>query len=377
MAATAKAAEPAEVVDEKRGGAPAAIQRFADDDLVPRMMIPVAEAKRRLHELQEFVREVMQDGVHYGPPFPGSDKSVLYKAGGELLMEVYGYAVDVAVTDKIEQWTAAEGGPFFHYQVEARIYSKRTGNFVGRGIGSCNSRENRYRWRTGQRVCPACGSEAIIKGKAEYGGGWLCYKAKGGCGAKFADNATEITDQQVGKVPNDDVESLVNTVLKIAKKRAYLDGAITVTQSSGIFMIEDDSPEGDDEGHGGGSAGTQQRRPAASKGRTQQRPAAAANGGAKKKEPQPTEARPNKILIRGKTYYTAGINAESLLQAWDLARRADQEIGENASKDALREVIGVDTSLDLNQEMAVRYLAHLRDMLGEGDANDEPADPEY
>jgi hypothetical protein len=34
-------------------------------------------------------------------------------------------------------------------------------------------------------LCPVCGKYAIIKGKEEYGGGWLCYKAKGGCGAKF------------------------------------------------------------------------------------------------------------------------------------------------------------------------------------------------
>jgi len=35
--------------------------------------------------------------------------------------------------------------------------------------------------------CPACGAQAVIKGKAEYGGGWLCWKKRGGCGEKFAD----------------------------------------------------------------------------------------------------------------------------------------------------------------------------------------------
>jgi len=34
--------------------------------------------------------------------------------------------------------------------------------------------------------CPTCHKEnTIIKGKPEYGGGWLCYSKKGGCGAKF------------------------------------------------------------------------------------------------------------------------------------------------------------------------------------------------
>lgn len=36
-------------------------------------------------------------------------------------------------------------------------------------------------------VCPECKkTDAVIKGKAEYGGGYLCFKKKGGCGAKWA-----------------------------------------------------------------------------------------------------------------------------------------------------------------------------------------------
>jgi hypothetical protein len=39
--------------------------------------------------------------------------------------------------------------------------------------------------RTGA-ACPECGVVgAIIKGKEQYGGGWLCYAKKGGCGAKW------------------------------------------------------------------------------------------------------------------------------------------------------------------------------------------------
>lgn len=33
------------------------------------------------------------------------------------------------------------------------------------------------------KACPECGkSNAVIKGKEEYGGGWVCFKKKGGCG---------------------------------------------------------------------------------------------------------------------------------------------------------------------------------------------------
>ncbi|KKM17042.1 hypothetical protein LCGC14_1679670, partial [marine sediment metagenome] len=38
---------------------------------------------------------------------------------------------------------------------------------------------------TGRLVCPECGQPTIIKGKEEWGGGWVCWKKEGGCGAKF------------------------------------------------------------------------------------------------------------------------------------------------------------------------------------------------
>lgn len=40
--------------------------------------------------------------------------------------------------------------------------------------------------RAPMQTCPACGAEAVIAGKPEYGGGFICWKNRGGCGAKFA-----------------------------------------------------------------------------------------------------------------------------------------------------------------------------------------------
>lgn len=40
--------------------------------------------------------------------------------------------------------------------------------------------------------CPECGkSKAVIKGKEEYGGGWLCFKKKGGCGYAWQTDAPD------------------------------------------------------------------------------------------------------------------------------------------------------------------------------------------
>jgi predicted P-loop ATPase len=49
--------------------------------------------------------------------------------------------------------------------------------------------------------CPKCGTASIIKGKAEFGGGWVCFKKRGGCGAKFEDGDTSILAQSESAPP--------------------------------------------------------------------------------------------------------------------------------------------------------------------------------
>jgi len=149
------------------------------DDLVPTMVSDVRGAKARLQELQSFVREVMQEGEDFGV-IPGTTKPVLLKPGAEKLCEIYGLTQRVEVVTRIEDWER----PFFHYEIRCDLVSKRSGLVVGSGLGSCNSREARYRWRDAQRICPHCEKPAIIKGREEYGGGGVCFAKRGGGGQR-------------------------------------------------------------------------------------------------------------------------------------------------------------------------------------------------
>jgi len=90
-------------------------------------------------------------------------------------------------------------------------------------------------------VCPSCTKPTIIKGKEEFGGGWICFAKKGGCGQKFPAGAVEIEGQQTGRVQNPDVADTINTVLKMAKKRAHVDAAIALARCSDMFTqdVED------------------------------------------------------------------------------------------------------------------------------------------
>lgn len=197
-----------------------------------------AEARQQLREVESVVADIMKEGEHYGV-IPGTGtKKTLFQPGAQLLANVYQYAdQDVEFVDKVEQWAtpiSESSFPLFAYTIRIPFFD-RSGRKVCVGIGSCNSYETRYRWRDSSRKCPACGKEAIIKGKEEYGGGWICFTKKGGCGAKYKTDDPAVVEQKTGRSPNDAIFDQVNTILKIAKKRAYVNGVISATRTSGMF----------------------------------------------------------------------------------------------------------------------------------------------
>jgi hypothetical protein len=212
--------------------------------LVP--VLAVAEARFRLEELQKFVSEYLVQGPPDTGDFgviPGAGtRKVLYKSGAEKLSEIYGMADRYTILSKIENFNDG----LFAYTIQCELYRKTDEMFVGTGLGSCSTFESRYRWRQGERVCPTCGKAAIIRGKAEYGGGWLCFKKKDGCGAKFAETDQKIVSQSVGRVENPDIIDQANTVLKMAKKRAKVDAVIAVTRSSGLFTQDVEADDHED-----------------------------------------------------------------------------------------------------------------------------------
>jgi hypothetical protein len=197
--------------------------------------ISVGELTQQVSFIQEVMKGVMHQGEHFGViPGTGSKPSLL-KPGAEKLAHVFQLAPSYKV-DRYEQ-----PGDHREYEVVCEIHSIATGDFLGAGVGNCSTKEAKYRYRKAERVCPECGKPTIIKGKQEYGGGWICFTKKGGCGAKFHDDDEAITGQNVGRVEHDNPADYYNTVKKIAKKRAFVDAVLTVTAASDIFTqdIED------------------------------------------------------------------------------------------------------------------------------------------
>lgn len=199
-------------------------------------VMDIGLAKQRLQEFQSFIRDYLVEGEDFGK-IPGAPKPTLLKPGADKLCELYGLADDYEFIERVEDFDRS----IFDYTIKCILTDRRRGLPVSAGLGSCNSLEQKYRWREARRLCPQCGKDAIIKGKEEYGGGWLCFAKKGGCGAKFSANDPAIIDQPTGRTPNEDVADLKNTILKMAKKRAKIDATLSATRSSGVFTqdIED------------------------------------------------------------------------------------------------------------------------------------------
>jgi len=189
--------------------------------------------------VRTFVQNEMKDGLDFGL-IPGVAKKCLYKPGAEKVNLLF----NCWPRHQIERIPVEFGGPSVGHMevvVKTELISRATDEVIGEGSGSCSTMEGRYRYRKAGLVCPSCGQESVIRGKTEYGGGFICFAKKGGCGQKFRDNDAAITGQPQGQAENENVWDVRNTVLKMAVKRADVAAALSLGCLSEIFTqdVED------------------------------------------------------------------------------------------------------------------------------------------
>lgn len=213
----------------------------ANEAIVARAEITVQEVVAQRDKIIEIMRAVMTEGVHYGT-IPGVDKPSLFKPGAEAI----NVALRLAPHYEREKDWHMDG----HLTVTTQCTLKHITSdlTIATGGGMCSTREEKYAYRKGSRKCPACGAEAVIKGKAEYGGGWLCWAKRDGCGAKFSDDDPSITGQEVGRIPNENIADSYNTVLKMADKRSLIAAVLNGTAASDVFTqdVEDAAGRSED-----------------------------------------------------------------------------------------------------------------------------------
>ena len=149
---------------------------MSEEKLVP-VYQSLEQAKITHDILVEMREKLFTKGVDYGV-IPGtSGKPTLFKPGADKLKNRFLFQDDYVELKIVEELTGYN--PVFFYRLKCVLQHRETGQVWGTGLGSCNSMERKY-----QRQDPC---------------------------------------------------SIANTILKMAKKRAFLDAILSATGASQFF----------------------------------------------------------------------------------------------------------------------------------------------
>lgn len=213
-------------------------------------------------------KNVLVEGEDYGA-IVGDGKPTLLKPGAEKLASAFMLSSDLRIESIVENWETG----LFYYRYRCILTHRETGQVWGSGIGSCSTQEEKYgyRWVSEDRVPAHLDKTALPTRKgaitefefainaaktpdvdpkygkpAEY---WQAFK-------DAMDNGTAIKGERktakgmsvtwsIGgteyRIPNINVFDTVNTVDKMAQKRALVAAVLVATNASAFFTqdIED------------------------------------------------------------------------------------------------------------------------------------------
>lgn len=226
------------------------------DQFLPALTLE--EARERYKLMKSFISEQLIEDVDYGQ-IPGTQKATLYKAGAEKLTTFFGLRVTFIDERTVENWD--EGNPLFFYQRKCQLWKGDV--LIAEASGSANSWEGRYRWRWVKEqdltepppdAKVRDGKTGIFKWQYEkrvttgqYGKPETYWKS---LDAIIANEASLVMAMQPWdnkeaeyyewgekeyRIPNDDIYSLVNTILKMAEKRALVAATLIAVNASDYF----------------------------------------------------------------------------------------------------------------------------------------------
>ncbi len=197
--------------------------------------LTVPQVLEQRKHVMSLMKEAMTEGTHYGK-IPGcGDKPSLMQSGAQLMCATFRLSASYIVKEE----TPAPNHREFH--VTCRLMHGEA--VIADGVGFCSSMESKYRYRNAAAIVEDTGdivpkaywdnpnkAEAAKALSAAYDG------AK--CGVKKVDGAWHIVKLiggGDGKVENPNPADSFNTILKMAKKRAFVDATITATACNDLF----------------------------------------------------------------------------------------------------------------------------------------------
>ncbi|MFH1520461.1 MAG: hypothetical protein ABID61_02340 [Candidatus Micrarchaeota archaeon] len=190
-----------------------------------KMKMSPSELKREVTLLDDCYKNLMQKGTDFGT-IPNTPKPTLLKAGAEILLRAFHLEL---TTEEISSKIIDDvDNPYFDFTIRITLFTTREDGTlvrVGDGVGSANTRETRYtfRWMFENDLPRNFDRQNAVTRTI-----------------RSRDGRRSFTQYRRNSAP-DEVYTLKNTVLKMAKKRAFVDAILTCTGADRIFTqdIED------------------------------------------------------------------------------------------------------------------------------------------
>lgn len=170
--------------------------------------LSVAQLVSQVELISDAMRQVMREDEHFGK-IAGAQKPSLWKPGAEKLKMLFKlsdtYVIeDLSGTDRILDRQCVR------YRIKCTVTHQGTGLLISEGVGECSSLEEKYAWRNARSTDEYDETEPSMR-RMKY---WHDGRRR-----------------QVAQSPHD----VANTVLKMAKKRAFVDAILTSTGASDLF----------------------------------------------------------------------------------------------------------------------------------------------
>ncbi|AUN10646.1 hypothetical protein [Clostridium botulinum] len=159
---------------------------------------------QKIATFQAVIKKNLKDGHDFGVVAGAGSKPTLLKPGGEKICMMFGLNPEYEFLERTEDYKDG----FFAYNIKCTLY--RNGNPVSQGVGNCNSMEKKYRYVNSDTIPDGIDPTTVEKVTTKYG--TIKYK-----------------------IPNPHIADLVNTILKMAKKRAFIDAVLQVASLSDVF----------------------------------------------------------------------------------------------------------------------------------------------
>lgn len=195
----------------------------------------IADVLQSVAIIKDIQAKVMKPGSHYGV-IPGTKKPTLLLPGAQVL------ALTFRMRPKYTMREIKLEGLHRENQVDCELVTAG-GEYIGQGLGCCSTLESKYRFRT---------HEAFKLTDFEVPKTYWALKSKadqqrmlrtvadvhnGIFGTKKIAGVWRIIELsgEVEQIEHPNPADFWNTVLKIAKKRAYVDAILTATAASDVF----------------------------------------------------------------------------------------------------------------------------------------------